>query len=97
MWQQVITEDRTTSWVLDSASVNPPCLDADEELEDVDLGESVSQRPMSVSSVVDETGCSNDPPSTVISVVSRIRTRVGRLVKPVDRLIQNMTQRKILA
>ena len=90
-----VTEDRTTSWVLDSTSANPPsgCLDADEEL---DLGESVSQRPMSVSSVVDKTGHGNDPPSTAISVVSRIRTRVGRLVKPVDKLIQNMTHKKIL-
>ncbi|KAK0139547.1 Transposon Ty3-I Gag-Pol polyprotein [Merluccius polli] len=90
-----VTEDRTTSWVLDSTSANPPsgCLDADEEL---DLGESVSQRPMSVSSVVDKTGHGNAPPSTAISVVSRIRTRVGRLVKPVDKLIQNMTHKKIL-
>uniref|UniRef100_A0A8C5FQQ6 Integrase catalytic domain-containing protein n=1 Tax=Gadus morhua TaxID=8049 RepID=A0A8C5FQQ6_GADMO len=92
-----VTEDRTSSWVLDSASVVQTCLDDDEELGDIDLRESVSRRSMSVSSVVDETGCSNDHPNTMISVVSRIRTRVGRLVKPVDRLIQNMTQRKILA
>nr|XP_061829293.1 uncharacterized protein LOC133614990 [Nerophis lumbriciformis] len=92
-----VTEERTASWILDSASVNSPseCLDADEELEDPDLDESASQRPKSVSSVVDGTGHGDDPPSTAISVVSRIRTRVGRLVKPVDRLIQNMTQKKI--
>lgn len=66
--------------------------DGPEAVEELD--DSVSQRPTDVSGVVGRVLNGNRPPSVVDSTVSRIRTRVGRLVKPVNRLIQNMTQKK---
>lgn len=89
-----VTGDRTADWVLGSPAPSLPSEhpDADEGTEDVDLDDSVSQRAMSVSSVMPS---DNSLLDTASSVMSRVRTRVGRLVKPVDRLIQNMTQKKM--
>lgn len=91
-----VTEDRTVDWVLGSPS-DPPseCPDADDGPEDAELDDSVSQRPLGVSSVVGGVLNDNNPLDMANSTVSRIRTRVGRLVRPVDRLIQKMTQKKI--
>lgn len=50
---------------------------------------------MSVSGVIGGMPSDNSPRDTASSAMARIRTRVGRLVKPVDRLIQNMTQKKV--
>lgn len=90
------TRDRTADWVLGSPVPTPPsdCPDADDGSDDVELEDSASQRPMSVPSVVGGMP-SIKPLATASSAVSRIRMRVGRLVKPVDRLIQNMTQKRI--
>lgn len=45
-------------------------------------------------SALSEMFTGNDPVGVVQSTVPKIRTRVGRLVKPVDRFIYNMAQRK---
>lgn len=89
--------DRTADWVLGSPAPSPPsdCPDADERPGDVELGDSARQRPASVSGGIGGMSSVNNPLATASSAVSRIRTRVCRLVKPVDRLIQNMTQRRI--
>ena len=94
---RVGTGDRTADWVLGSPapSLLSERLDAEEGIEDSDLDTILSQRAMSVSSVIGEALSDNSPLDTVSGAMSRIRTRVGRLVKPVDRFIQNMTQKKI--
>lgn len=87
------TRDRASDWVPHSPPAHPSdFLDADNRFDHVELEGSASQRPKSVPSVV------GGMPSiscfaTASRAVSRIRTRVGRLLKPADRLMQNMTQK----
>lgn len=74
------TGDWTADWVLGSPVPTPPsdCPDADDGSDDVDLEDSVSQRPMRVASVVGWMPSIN-PRATASSAASRIRTRIGRV------------------
>lgn len=90
------TRDCTPDWVPRSPFPTPPsdCPDADNGFDHVELEDSASQRPMSLPSVVGGMPSINRF-ATASSAVSRIRTRVGRLLKPADRLMRNMTQKLI--